>query len=172
MPAAAAIEVLSFKAGRRSVRALATLRRAVDRAKLGMPIEEGLMDSRPVLGRVVDALLEAVGVAGTVGVWGVMDRVYRAISEAMRRAAEARLNALVLAGVSAIAPAIAMYSITLLSGMSEGTFLDITGAAAMAESWIRAAAAVIPLPAAVLYRPRAPTLVPSIVSIATLMYIS
>ncbi len=172
VPAAAAIEVLSFKAGRRSVRALVTLRKAVDRAKLGMPIEEELMASRPVLGRVVDALLEAVSVAGTVGVWGVMDRVYRAVSEAMRRAAEARLHALVLAGVSAIAPAIAMYSITLLSGMSEGTFLDITGAAAMAESWIRAAAAVIPLPAAVLYRPRAPTLVPSIVSIATLMYIS
>ncbi len=161
-----AIEVLWRRRSLNFKRALGNFRRAVDKARLGLPIVEELEKSRPLLGDVISAMVEAVKVAGTVGVWRIMDKVYGALREAIRSASEARSSSYILMAVSIMAPAMALYIVKAILSIGNGSPMAIgmEGMSLEATKWILLSTPLSVMPASVLHRPRMPSLVPSLIA--------
>jgi len=160
------IEVLWRRRSLNFRRALNNFRRAVDKARLGLPIVEELERSRPLLGDVISAMVEAVKVAGTVGVWRIMDKVYGALREAIRSASEARSSSYILMIISIMVPAMALYIVKAILSIGKGSpmVLGIEGMSLEATKWILLSTPLSVMPASVLHRPRMPSLIPSLIA--------
>ncbi len=155
-------------------RSLESFRRATDKARLGLPVAEDLQASRPLLGNVIDAMTEAVKIAGTLGVWKVMEKIYRTVREAIRSASDARSTSYILMGVSAIAPAISIYivkSIMSISGSGNIPAFNLNAVAPEAIKWVLLSTPLGIMPSATLHRPRFPSLIPSLIATVLALWI-
>ncbi|GAB6147569.1 hypothetical protein [Stetteria hydrogenophila] len=171
--AAVAVEAYARAQSARQSRAWQSLARAMEKARLGLNVEEELADAEPVAPGVLSALLEASKTAGGKGLTRAIQGVYRVIAEARSLAKSYSTQFGVLALVSVASVAIAVYSIEAIAQLAgEGYELVNPSVMAAVERILLATAPLVPLPAAAAARPWAPTLAPSLASLALALYTS
>ena len=148
-PPALLLEALALRAARREERALAALREAAERARLGMD-PTGPLGEAQLLGPAIVAVVEATRIAGGIGVYGALQRLARVVEEARLLRRRAWLEGLVLEAVSAAAPAV----LAVALGRIEGLLQSLPGGAAahVPLGPVLGLAVLAPLPAAVLRR--------------------
>ena len=165
--AAAAVELVSAYWGRRADTALKELKRAADKARYGLDYKDS-MERAEILARgVIRAVMKASMKAGRSGVGEALENMYRVFSEARSKASSIKGQAIVLALVSMLAPAIAIYSLRIMFESSPPGLLGFSDelAGTLVKLMI-AGAPLITLPAASLHRPWNPSLIPGLAAMA------
>ncbi len=163
-----ALEYVALRHSRLEEEAYRRLREAVDEARYGKLLDEVLLGAERLAGSIVPALLEAVRVAGKLGVSDAVMNIYRVVEEARSTRLQMRGGALLLAAIAVAAPAIAVYTLRAIASMSTGGSF-IAGdpeSLNLAASLVAALSPLAPLPASVLHRGWTPSLVPSLAALA------
>ena len=165
--AALAVEAAAMWHGAVESRALSMLKVAAGNAKYGLDYEEALRKAEPVAEGVVRSVLKASRIAGRSGVGEALDNMYRVFAEARIRAEALRGSAVMLALVTVIAPALAVYSVRLIAGLAVQApeLIPFTEeAAGRVVDLLVAGAPLVPMPAASMHRPWLPSLAPGLLS--------
>ncbi|BAA79667.1 hypothetical protein APE_0691 [Aeropyrum pernix K1] len=145
----------------RERRALESLGAAVAKARAGLDFSEDLANARQAAGPVVDVVISASTTAGRTGVSKAVEAVYNTILESRLLARRAKTVAVILGAASVAVPAIAILLLKVIGEASASwqasqvlVPLDTLEATA---SLIMTVSPLIPVPAAVLQRPGAPS---------------
>ncbi|BAN89981.1 type II secretion system F family protein [Aeropyrum camini] len=145
----------------RERRALESLGVAVAKARAGLDFHEDLRRARGAAGAVVDIVISASTTAGKTGLSKAMEAVHGTILESRLLAGRAKTVAIILGAASVAVPAI---SILLLKVIGEaaaswqaGQVLVPLDTLTSTASLIMTVSPLIPVPAAVIHRPGAPS---------------
>ena len=161
------VEALSLREARREREAFNAFREAVEEARYGVRLEEALSRAGRVAGGVAAAIVDAVRVAGRIGVGEALGNLLRVVEEARASRAGLAAPALILATLAAAAPAVSVYMLASIAGMSGSEFLaGDPRSLAEAARLITALSPLAPLPASVLGRGWRPSLLPSLAALA------
>ncbi|MFP3312126.1 MAG: type II secretion system F family protein [Acidilobus sp.] len=176
LPAALALLATSIiseaswiRLSRRVASSLRLLREASERARLGLPFGD-VISRASVLGKsVVQALLDSDRVAGRIGVGPAIQGFADILYESLRSLRSLQVEAYVLMGVSAVAPAIALagvYAIAnYISSSSLSLMLSNVASVTYASRLLLAISPLSTLPTAALYRGRRMSSTPSLVAL-------
>ncbi len=162
------VEVGALWQASREERALIMMKRAADNARYGVDYEEQLKQAEPVARQVVSAILRASKKAGKLGVGEALENTYRMIVEARARAQAIKGPAALLALVSALSPALAVYTLRFMHEAISGPgYVSLLPPVSVeyAIAMIVAAAPLVTLPASVMHRPWTPSLLPSLLAL-------
>lgn len=167
--AGAAVEAYAASLRRLQFRAWSSLSRAIEKARLGLMVDDDLREAEPAAPGIVSALLESSRIAGSRGLTRALQGIYGVIAEARSLAKTYSWQSMLMSLVSAAAVAVAVYAVKALSelasvhaaqGLIDPTVINAVTRILLATS------PLAPLPAATAGRPWAPTLVPSLIALA------
>ena len=157
LPASIYAEIQGVRAERLAEQAIAWLREAASRARLGLPFEDQLRQAAPAGGRLVRAAAAAYRIAGRVGLGGAIESFADLVAEALRSVRATRLEGMVLEAISAAVPAVSAVALKLMASYVASTpFMGALGLTSLSGSMgvLAFMAPLAPLPAAALQRGR------------------
>ncbi|MGC9209667.1 MAG: hypothetical protein ACP5FT_00105 [Acidilobus sp.] len=166
--AAAYTELASVRLERGLTTAIARLREAATRARLGLSFEEQLSAASSASGKIVEAVARAYRIAGRVGLGGAMEAFADLLSDAVRAVQSVRLEGVLLEAISAVVPSISIVALKMMASyVASAPFLGPIGMSSLAGSIgvITFTAPLAPLPAAALQRGRRLTAGPSLLAV-------
>ncbi len=171
--AALLVEAYARIVSSRQSRAWSSLSSAIEKARLGLIVEDDLREAAPVAPGVLDALIESSRIAGTKGLTKALQGIYGIISEARLLAKSYSVQSILMSIVAAAAAVIAVYAVGSLSQLAQAGHGLIDPAMIQAiRGILLATSPLAPLPAAAASRPWAPTLVPSLAALVVTLYIA
>ncbi len=171
--AALLVEAYARLVSGRQSRAWASLSRAIEKARLGLIVEDDLKEAAPAAPGVLDALIESSRIAGTKGLTKALQGIYGIIAEARSLARSYSVQSLLMSIVAAAAAVIAVYAVDSLSQLSQvGHGLIDPAMISAIGGILLATSPLAPLPAAAASRPWAPTMVPSLAALAASLYVA
>ncbi len=167
-PAALYSELANVRAARGVEQAVAKLREAATRARLGLSFDEHLRLAAPAGGRLVEAAAKAYRIAGRVGLGGAMESFADLVSDALRLVSSVKLEGTLLEAISAAVPAVSAIALRLLTSYVMST--AIAGGLGLTPLYssmgvLAFIAPLAPLPASALQRGRRLSAAPSLASV-------
>jgi len=173
-----ASEAAWLRASRAESRILRSLRYAAEEAKYGRSFEKTLDAAAKVSGNVARAVIEAARIAGRVGVGDALSRLYRVVEESIFVRRQARGQAIVFTIIAPAAVIIGAYAVKIVtSTLTAATIYQALAPSAMIpldplNSIIGAMAVLAPLPGSILLRGWTPSLLPSLATLAAVVYLA
>ncbi len=160
--AAAPLEYAWARTSRSLVEAARSLRLAAEATRYRGDYEAYLEEARRVAGPLVEALAEAMRVAGKLGASGALQGIAQVLEEAARSLQGVRGPALLLASLAVASVVIGVYTVEIIEeAASEAGLATGSGVARV----LAAVAPIAPLPASILHRGGAPSMIPSIAAL-------
>lgn len=139
-----------------------SLRLAVEAVRYRGDYEGHITRARRAAGPLVEALSESMRVAGKLGAAGALQGIAQVLEEAARSIRGLKPTAILLSSLAVASVLVGIYTVTLIEEAAKEAGLAGGGAVLKVLAGI---APLAPLPAVIVYRGRAPTMLPSIAGV-------
>lgn len=163
--AAPPLEIAWRRASKTLEEAARSLRLAAEAAKYRGDYEAHIEKAKKAAGPLVEALAEAMKIAGKLGASGALQGIAQVLEEAARSIQAVKATATLLAALATASVLVGAYTIQLIQDAATQAGLP-TGKGMLPI--LHAVAPIAPLPASILHRGRTPSLIPSIAALAGL----